>query len=448
MDDTAAKGPVSEAKPHQAGHPDAPAAEPKGVRNLTLTEAAHKTPRPTITDTEAPIDLVKMRAYRLGRLREQLKKQDIAACVLLSPYSIRYATGVRNCAIFQTHIPAGYLFVPAEGPTVYFDSEPGLFTARDLETVDETRTDVLPLSYMFASGRLGEWTGTWAGQMTDLLVAHGGGNRRFAIEWASARALAAFADLGVEALDAADVIEPARVLKSPEEILCMNAAIAAAEDGMWRMHNALRPGMSEVELWSHLWCANIEAGGDWIECRLLASGDRTNPWQQEASSRKIRPNELVCFDTDMVGPFGYCADISRAFFSGPGKPSDAQRELYSRAFEEVHHNLGLMKPGASFRELSEKSFRQPERFQEQHYPVLAHGVGMSDEWPAIYYPQDAAFIYDGELRPGMTMSVESYVGEVGGREGVKLEQQILITEDGHELLVRFPFEDELLSWTG
>ena len=73
---------------------------------------------------------------------------------------------------------------------------------------------------------------------------------------------------------------------------------------------------------------------------------------------------------------------------------------------------------------------------------------MSDEWPAIYYPQDEAFIYDGELAPGMTMSVESYVGEVGGREGVKLEQQILITEDGHELLARFPFEDELLGWTG
>ncbi len=164
MDDTAPKGAVSEAKPHQAGHPDAPAAEPKGYRNLTLKEAAPTTPRPTITDTEAPIDLVKMRAYRLGRLRAQLKKQDIAACVLLSPYSIRYATGVRNCAIFQTHILAGYLFVPAEGPTVYFDAEPGLFTGRDLETVDELRTDVLPLSYMFASRRRGEWTGSGPGR--------------------------------------------------------------------------------------------------------------------------------------------------------------------------------------------------------------------------------------------------------------------------------------------
>ena len=74
------------------------------------------------------------------------------------------------------------------------------------------------------------------------------------------------------------------------------------------------------------------------------------------------------------------------------------------------------------------------------------GVGMCDEWPAIFYPQDyPAYGYDGALEPGMVMSVESYVGEVGGPEGVKLEQQIMITEDGHKLLCKFPFEEELLA---
>ncbi len=71
---------------------------------------------------------------------------------------------------------------------------------------------------------------------------------------------------------------------------------------------------------------------------------------------------------------------------------------------------------------------------------------MCDEWPAILYPQDYPECgYDGVLEPGMVMSVESYVGEVGGPEGVKLEQQIVITEDGHKLLCKFPFEEELLA---
>ena len=412
---------------------------------LTLEQAAGTTPPVQLTDTEALIDLKAMRSFRLERVREQLRIQDIGAGVLLSPYSIRYATGLRNCAVFQTHILAGYLFIPQDGPVVYFDSEPGQRTAAGLETVDEVRDDVLPLSFMFAGSRLDEWTTRWAAQMSDLLKQHGAGSRRLAIERAGPRAPGAFAHHNVQVFDAADVVEPARAIKCPEEILCMNHAIAVAEAGMWKMREELRPGMTEMELWSHLWQVNIANGGDWIECRLLSAGDRTNPWLQEASSRIIRPNEIVAFDTDMVGPFGYAADVSRSIFSGPSRPNDYQRELYQRAHEEVHHNLGLMKPGASFREITEKAFRQPERFRPQHYPVVAHGIGMSDEWPSIFYPQDEDFIYDGMLETGMTICVESYVGEVGGPEGVKLEEQILITDDGYRVLTKFPFEDVFLT---
>ena len=146
----------------------------------------------------------------------------------------------------------------------------------------------------------------------------------------------------------------------------------------------------------------------------------------------------------MVGPLGYSADISRAFHCGPGRPSGYQRELYARAYEEVQHNIALMQPGASFLEISENCFKQPEAFRDQHYVALAHGIGLSDEWPLIYYPQDQALRYDGELQPGMAVCVESYVGEVGGPEGVKLEEQILITETGNVVLSKFPFEDSLL----
>jgi len=414
-------------------------------QNLSLKQAAATTPPVQLTDTEALIDLDRMRRYRLQRVRDELKARDYGACVLLSPLSVRYATGVRNCAAFQTHILAGYLFVPAEGPVVYFDSEPGRNTAAQLGTVDEVRDDICPLSYMFAGNRIDEWYAKWAWQISDLLDQHCTGTRRLAVERAGTRAPAAFAALGVEVVDGSDVIEYARRIKSAEEVLCMNHAIAVAEDGMYRMREHCRPGISETQLWSHLWQANTEAGGDWIECRLLSAGDRTNPWQQEASSRLIRADELVCFDTDMIGPFGYAADISRAFFSGPGRPSDYQRELYSRAWTEIQHNIALMKPGMGFRQLTELGYRQPERFRQQRYPVMFHGIGMSDEWPCVFYPQDKDFIYDDQLAAGMCICVESYVGEVGGVEGVKLEQQVLITEDGCEPLSRFPFEESLLG---
>lgn len=409
--------------------------------DMTLTQAARVTPVVGMTDTLEMIDLAKMRAYRLNRLREEMKRQDVGGCVLTSVYSIRYATGMRDAGIMQSHIPLSYLFVPAEGPTVYFDGETGKQIAQGLETIDELGDEAIQISYMFAGARMDEMIERWVNQITALMQRLGGDSKRLGVESPVPQVAALFEGKGLEVIHAHKVVEPARAIKSVEEILCMNYAIAVAEDGMWRMREALRPGITEIELWSHLWKANVEAGGDWIEGRLLAAGDRTNPWLQEASARIIRPGELVAFDTDMVGPFGYSADVSRTLFCGSGKPSAYQKQLYQRAYEEIQHNLELMKPGMEFREVTEKGFKQPEKFQDQHYAVLAHGIGMSDEWPCIYYPQDEALIYDGVLEPGMCMCVESYVGEVGGPEGVKLEEQVVITEDGFELVSKFPFEE-------
>lgn len=68
--------------------------------------------------------------------------EDICGDVESPPLSIRYATGVRNCALFQMHIQAGYLFMPADGPVIYFDSQPGRETGRQLETIDDVRDDL------------------------------------------------------------------------------------------------------------------------------------------------------------------------------------------------------------------------------------------------------------------------------------------------------------------
>ena len=396
-------------------------------------------------DTEAMIDVPRMRAYRRNRLREQMGARGIDALILVEPLSIRYATGVRNCALFQMHVPAGYLFVPADGPVVYFDSKPGRDTGARLETIDEVRETLLPLSYMFAGHRQQEWACRWAAQMADLVRRHCGAGATIGMERTGAGPWQALADEGFRVVEAAPVLAHARGIKCPEEILAMNLALAVAEDGMTRMRERLRNGVSEQELWSHMWAALIEGGGEWLDYRLLASGERTNPWQQEASSRIIRAGDLVVFDCGVVGPFSYGADVSRAYRCGPGRPTDYQKKLYTLAWNEVMHNTELMQPGASFREIVERRYVQEPGFGDQPYPCLAHGVGMADEWPVVYYPVDAEFEYDGALEPGMVMCVESYVGEIGGTEGVKLENQCLVTETGPVVLSRYPFEEDLLN---
>ena len=406
---------------------------------------ARNTPGRWITETEPSIDLAALQAYRLSRVREQLKIHDHAACVLYDPINIRYATGTRNNAVFNMHFMGRYCFVPAEGPVVLFDSPNKIHLPRGTHVADEIRPGK-SWRQMVAGPRVEENVKLWADEIADLIAVHGGGNRRLAIDHCEPRATAELARLGIELFDAQIELEFARAIKSSDELECMNVAIAAAGVGMARMHEALEPGMTENELWAILHHANISMGGEWIETRLLSSGGRTNPWHQECSDRIIQAGELVGFDTDMVGPFGYCADVSRTFHCGPGKPTAEQRELYKFAHEQIEYNTALLQPGLTLREYAVKAWPVPERFVENGYPFIAHGVGMCDEWPNCYSLDVLERRgEDDVLEAGMTICVESYIGEAGGDEGVKLEQQVLITDDGVELLSTFPYEEDLLG---
>ena len=419
----------------------APDSQPAGTE-----PAVTKPIVPELIDSEDALDLRRLRAYRLGRVREQLKARDYAGILLFDPINVRYATGARNMTVWILHNQARYCFIPAEGPVVLFDFHNCEHLSQGLETIDEVRP-TCSWFYFGAGPKLQERALAWAAEVADLVQRHGGGNRRLALDHCDPAGAFALAEQGVELREGQEVMELARAIKSADEIACMRQAIAVCEAGMARMRETLEAGMTENELWSILHQTNIAMGGEWIETRLLSSGTRTNPWFQECSDRIIRPGELVCYDTDLIGPFSYCSDISRAHFCGPGRPSEAQRRIYSMAVEQIEHNIGILKAGKTFRELSDQSYVLPPRFAGNRYSAVYHGVGLCDEYPHVSYAQDFDGVrggYDGVIEPGMTLCVESYIGEVGGYEGVKLEEQVLVTETGVERLSTFPFEEELL----
>jgi Xaa-Pro aminopeptidase len=160
----------------------------------------------------------------------------------------------------------------------------------------------------------------------------------------------------------------------------------------------------------------------------------------------IETGDLVAFDTDLIGPYGFCADISRTWLCGDGKPTDEQRKLYQMAARQIEFNRDLLKPGMTIREICEKARDLPEDCMPNRYGLLYHGVGLADEYPIFpHLPDWTADTPDDVVLPGMTLCVESYTGRLGGHEGVKLEQQVLITENGQEQLSRYPWEARLMG---
>jgi Xaa-Pro aminopeptidase len=116
------------------------------------------------------------------------------------------------------------------------------------------------------------------------------------------------------------------------------------------------------------------------------------------------------------------------------------------AHEHIMTNMEMLKPGVMIPELTANAHKLDDKFQAQKYGCLMHGVGLCDEWPLVAYPDKAvAGAYDYALEPGMVLCVEAAVGEVGGDFSIKLEDQVLITEDGYENLTKYPFDARLMG---
>lgn len=402
--------------------------------------------RTRIDSLTAGLDRRRMGQYRLSRVQAVLQARGIDAAVLYDPINVRYATGSRNMLVWCLHNPVRYCFVPAAGRPVLFEFRNCEHVNADLPDPPELRP-ALGWSYFIAGEAADQRAAAWAGDLVALLKERmGPGARRLAFDRLDPMGLEAIRRNGIEVLDAQAVIERARSIKNADEITCIRAAIAVSEIGQSRLQAALQPGITENALWSIFHATNIEFGGEYIETRLLNSGQRTNPWFQECSDKVIADGDVICHDTDMVGPHGYCVDVSRTFFCGERAAPEGLRELYRLATEQVAYNAALIVPGLPFEDFMRRAWPVPNRFYAYHYATTVHGIGMHYEWPRVVYPEDwAAAPAHGCFAENMTVCIESYVGEEGGAWGVKFTEQALVTDRGVEILSRFPQEAALVD---
>jgi Xaa-Pro aminopeptidase len=395
-------------------------------------------------DTQARVDEVAIRRHRLQRVREGLTAEDLDAVVLLDPINVRYATGSRNMQVWTMHHAMRYAFIPATGPVILFDYPGSLHLSEGLETIDQRRT-ATGWDHFASGPRTQDHAERWAAEISDLLAEHGGKGRRLAVDRADLPIVRALDARKVSVLDAKPMMSLARAIKSHEEIAAMRRSLEVCSQSIVAMREGLEPGVTEQEVLARLISENVRRGGEYPETRLLASGPRTNPWYQETSDRALENGDLLAFDTDLIGPYGFFTDVSRTWLVGDRRPTDHRRRLYELAFDQLQHNTELLTAGTGFLELTDKAWTLPDAYVANRYAELAHGAGLSVEYPIVYYPQDVEGSgYDGVLQENMVICAESYIGAEHEPEGVKLEQPVLITRSSPQPLCDYPFESDLL----
>jgi len=388
-------------------------------------------------DFEERIDMVRLKTERLARLRDQMAAADLGGMLLFDPLNIRYAAGYRFSGVLAYRLSLQYVIVPPVGEPVLFKPD----TDDGSSAMDNERGIIWDF---FPCGQYVEQAAKqWGSRIKSTLTEMGIASEKIGVDRLDFHSMTALQAQSIIIADARVPIEKARSVKTCDEVSLIRQSCAIADIAICAVRDAIEPGVTEDELFAIMAYENLSRGGEHMDVRLLATGTNTNPWNHLASDRMVRPGELVAFDTDMCGPLGYFADFSRTYLCGDGAPNDEQREAYKIAYEFIYESLEHFQPGMAFQEIAEKCPELPQEYKYQRYPMIAHGDGMSDEWPCVYWPDQSwgGFGNDDDvLQTNMVLSVEGLASKRGGRESVKLEEQILITDSGPEILSFAPYD--------
>lgn len=385
------------------------------------------------------VDTDRLIVERRARMQQEMHRAGVAACLFFLPANIRYATGVSVMDVHCLAASERYCLIASDVEPILYEWEPAI------ERSNKVVRDVRPAlwwQYQGAHGKtlIAQFVSETLAALTGLGVEQGA---PIAVDRVDPSAVFELQKAGVNLVSASPITDAAREIKTRDEVTLMRVNGEIGCDILTEFERAIAPGVREIDLLGVLTDALIRRDGITVFTRLVSSGRNSNPWGTEASNKSIEPGELVALDTDATGYEGYVIDVSRTFLCGDQAPTDEQRHLYGLAKEQLLAMRDATKADRTYAEFAQLVPPLPEAYRPQAYECMVHGAGLMNEGPVIYQPWDDNNPGDKVLEENMVLCLEAYVGRVGGACGVKLEDQVLVTKTGVEVLVDYPFDERL-----
>jgi Xaa-Pro aminopeptidase len=388
---------------------------------------------------DASVDRARLRTGRLARLQAAMRGQHVEACLLFNEPNIRYATGASAMPIWSNTTFVRCALVPAQGRAVLFEHPNSMHLFRGLEA------DVRPMHAWEFYDNTETHAEAFAGETVAALREMGVSGPRLAVDRLGTPGFLALERKGIAFVDSAPVTAAAREVKTPEEIALLEANGLILMDMLADFERAVAPGVRERDLLAVLAGTLLRGGGEHLATSTVCSGPNTNPWRARTTARPLKAGDLVYVDTDAVGVEGYFFCVSRTFLCGNRPPTPAQRDIYGIAHDWLLALKEMVRPGLTCRDLADRAPRLPAKYMPQRYEVMIHGIGLEEESPSVAYPGDPQPNGDRVLVENMALVVELYCGEVGGSDGVKLGDQVVVTTGGVKDLVPYRYSAALLD---
>ena len=402
-------------------------------------------------DYEMRVDYERLRRERLQRAKDQINKDGLGALITWDEANIRYLTSY----YVTTPVRASeiqFVFCPRNGEPYLFGGGTPKETERRMPWMKDRVHPSLGAPRLIANDADDPAIMHIVDTIARLMAEYGVENEPIGIDGTNLQMLygEAFKKKGMKPVHGKPTMDEARLIKTPDEIELMRITCANSERAFAAIVDAIRPGIRECDLVGIGVKALYEEGDDHTEDLVCCSGYNTNPYGWSFSDKPIRPGDLIYIDVTGASYQGYKSCVYRTFCCG--KATQEQKDLYEECRAMLYAGMSVLKDGATDYDIVEKWPDSPgywgyETWNEVLPYAIGHGVGLTlHDRPLISMLKKAAGYPPTKLQAGMALALETYTGHKGGKDGVRLEENIIVTEDGYERLTRWPIDELMECW--
>ena len=396
-------------------------------------------------DWEQRADLDRLRRERLERAKRHLRRSELGALLCFDMANIRYITAthigtwamdklIRFCLLPRDDEPIVWDFGSAARHHKLYN--PWLGEERARAGISTLRGAV--------EGR----AQSVAQKIRAELEPRGLAKEPLGVDVIELPVLSALKAEGIEVVDGQALMQDVRKLKTVDEITLLNTACAMVDAAYDRLYRALRPGFRENDCVALVSKVLFELGSEHVEGVNAISGERCSPHPHVFTDRMLRPGDPAYFDI-LHSYNGYRTCYYRSF--AVGSASRALVDAYKRCRDVLDEAIAMIRPGVTTAEVVEV-FPRAEEFgftdEEAAFALqYGHGVGLSI-WEKPIFSRLVSFEYPETIEEGMVFALETFWPSTDGWSAARIEEQLVVTAEGCEVITRFPAEELLVSAGG
>jgi Xaa-Pro dipeptidase len=413
---------------------------------------------PNAVDWEERVDVDRLRTQRLARLKDALDRSELGALLSFDFHNIRYMTST-HIGTWAMDKLIRFALLPRGGEPVVWDFgsaarhhqlyNPWLDGRTDDPEQGRARAGISTLRGAF-NPDAGIADGV-AAKVKRELDKYGLAGEPVGVDLVEVPVLTALEAAGLEMVDGQQVYLDARRIKTPDEITLLSTAATLVDAAYDELYRFLRPGVRENECVGLVAKVLYDLGSEHVEGVNAISGERCAPHPHVYSDRILRPGDPAFFDI-LHSYNGYRTCYYRCF--AVGSASVAMRDAYVRCRDYMDEAIALVKPGATTADIvsvwpraTEFGFPDEEAAFALQY---GHGVGLSI-WEKPIFSRLVSLDHPEVLEEGMLFALETYWPASDGWSAARIEEEVVVTADGCEVITKFPAEELLVAgqryWT-